>query len=268
MTIAESLFGEFISGWQMEPGERMAFIGLLSSLRPKLAIEIGTSLGGSLSVIAKFASEVYSVDIDPGVAETLRGSFPNVHFLTGDSGKVFPELLRRLADDGRTPDFVLIDAKHTEPGVRRDIAPLLEVRPRDRMYVLVHDSFNPGCRRGITSVPWGDSPYFRSLELDFVPGTIYDGRRDSLHPDRTDADVKGRMWNGLALALFLPDQRISGEKGMVMMRQQMAFDICFPASAHRKKVLERIRDAVKQHPMGRYAVAFKRFFWKGSLIRT
>ena len=131
MIIAENLFGEFIAKWQMEPGERMAFIGLLSSLRPKLAVEIGTGFGGSLSVLAKFAAEVYSVDINPGVAETLRERFPTVHFLTGDSGELFPQLLQRLENSGRTPDFILIDAQHTESGVQKDLIPLIAVRPRN-----------------------------------------------------------------------------------------------------------------------------------------
>ena len=43
--------------WNMENGERMAMIALLSMIKPACSIEIGTREGGSLAVI----SALYSV---------------------------------------------------------------------------------------------------------------------------------------------------------------------------------------------------------------
>ena len=40
------------------------------------------------------------------------------------------------------------------------------------MFIAVHDSGNPECRRGISSASWASSPYVHSVELDFVPGQI------------------------------------------------------------------------------------------------
>jgi len=268
MTITSALFGEFPEHWLMEPGERMAFIGLLSGLRPRLAIEIGTCLGGSLAVISKFASEIYSLDISPEVAENLRDRFPGVHFLTGDSGKLFPELLARLASEGETPDFVLIDGDHSEYGVRLDILPLLDVRPLAPLYVVLHDSFNPVVRRAIGAIPWNDSPYFQSLEMDFVPGTMFEGRHDCCHPVLTDGDVRRSMFNGLAVALFSPEPRSAGEKGPIVVRQQLVFNACLPASVHKVDILINWREKVRAHPLGKYVVAVKRFFYKGNLRRA
>jgi predicted O-methyltransferase YrrM len=49
--------------WQMTPGERAAFAGLLSLVRPKFAIEIGTADGGSLRWLAQHSDEVLSFDL-------------------------------------------------------------------------------------------------------------------------------------------------------------------------------------------------------------
>ena len=54
--------------WQMTNCERFALSGLLKRLQPKLSLEIGTYMGGSLQVLARFSQAVISVDIDPGVA--------------------------------------------------------------------------------------------------------------------------------------------------------------------------------------------------------
>jgi hypothetical protein len=48
---------------QMSFGERAALEGILAQLRPRLAIEIGTAEGGSLSRIADYSAEVHSIDL-------------------------------------------------------------------------------------------------------------------------------------------------------------------------------------------------------------
>src|SRR4051812_27377118 len=49
--------------WQMSPGERAAFEGVLAQLQPRLAIEIGTAEGGSLERIAANSADVHAVDL-------------------------------------------------------------------------------------------------------------------------------------------------------------------------------------------------------------
>jgi len=41
-------------------------------------------------------------------------------------------------------DFVLIDADHSSAGVQRDINNVLRYRPTRPLYIVMHDSFNPG----------------------------------------------------------------------------------------------------------------------------
>ena len=67
------------SRWQMAYGERFALEGIVSQVRPRLAIEIGTAEGGSLRRIAAHADEVHcfdmadTVDLTGRVREHLSG---------------------------------------------------------------------------------------------------------------------------------------------------------------------------------------------------
>ena len=60
----------------------------------------------------------------------------------------------------------------------------------------MHDSSNPGCRRGISSVDWAGNRHVHAVELDFVAGTLI-AHGDSLR----------QAWGGLAMALLLPELR-------------------------------------------------------------
>ncbi len=64
----------------MRYGERFALEGILESLKPRLAIEIGTAQGGSLRRIAAHAEEVHSFDIVPEIEALEREpGEPQVH---------------------------------------------------------------------------------------------------------------------------------------------------------------------------------------------
>lgn len=182
--------------WQMTDSERLALTGLLARRRPRLALEIGSYWGGSLSLLSQFSRAVISVDVDP---ETSRrcGRFPNVTYLTGTSGRIVPELLTKLAEAGLPLELVLIDADHSESGVHSDIRAFLGYRPPAPLFVLVHDSFNPGCRSGIVRAGWEDSPYCHRVDVDFVPGRIIENGSPN----------DGELWGGLALAYFRPEPR-------------------------------------------------------------
>ena len=67
--------------WQMSHAERMAMSHLLGLLRPKVAIEVGTYQGGSLSLIAAHSGWVYSLDIDPTIPKKFS-QFRNTTFIT------------------------------------------------------------------------------------------------------------------------------------------------------------------------------------------
>jgi hypothetical protein len=206
-------------GWAMEYAERFALIGLLEHLRPPVAIEIGTHLGGSLGVIAAFAGRAYSLDIDPGCAERLRAKHPNVEFVTGSSRVTLRPLIERLDRERAGLGFVLIDGDHSEAGARADAEDVLRFRPTRPLYVLLHDSFNPDVRRGIRSIDWQASPFVHLVEVDFIPGTSF---------DRTAPP--GQMWGGLALAVLLPEPRRSPLR--VIARHDFLFQTALRASPH------------------------------------
>ena len=83
----------------------------------------------------------------------------NVEFVTGPSAQTLPALIERLQESGEPVEFVLIDADHTAAGVRGDVESVLRYRPTKRpLYVVMHDSFNPECRRGMKEAPWETNP--------------------------------------------------------------------------------------------------------------
>lgn len=185
--------------WQMTNCERFALFGLLKRLQPKLSLEIGTYMGGSLQVLARFSEAVISVDIDPGVAARLAGKFPNVEFRSEDSSRLLPDLVRELNEQKRPVGFVLIDGDHSAEGVRRDIEALLELQPQQQVVFILHDSFNPACREGMRTANWAKSPFVHHVELDFIPGIYHYEAHDTAEPKT--------MWGGFACAVLTPEKR-------------------------------------------------------------
>jgi cephalosporin hydroxylase len=181
--------------WQMNDSERIALAGLLERHRPACSIEVGTFRGGSLSLIAEYSRFVFSIDIDETVAS--RFHFSNVAFLTGRSHAVLPQLFVELDRCGTAVDFILIDGDHSREGVLNDITCLLQYVPKKPLVVVLHDSFNPECRRGMLEARWHASPYCHAVDLDFVPGRMVEH----------GGPFREQLWGGLALAYFLPYQR-------------------------------------------------------------
>jgi hypothetical protein len=210
--------------WQMSGPERVAVRQLLELFKPDVVLEIGTYKGGSLNVLSAAARKVYSIDIDPSVAEMLRPTFPNVEFLTGDSATLVPQVLRHMEETGEAPGFVLIDGDHSREGIRRDIDNVLTHVPRQPMLILLHDSFNPDCRQGMLEANWCACPYVHYLEVDFRVGVFYVGEF------ATREAPSGTMWGGLALALLLPEQR-AGEL-TIRRSGQTIFDSVSAQSVH------------------------------------
>jgi hypothetical protein len=182
----------------MIDAERSAFLALLSILKPQCAIEVGVYKAGSLAILARHCRKVYAIDIDPACAESYSANFPNVTFITGASQDTLPALIDRLQTTTEPLDFVLIDADHTEQGVRRDIESVLRYRPSRPLYIVVHDSFNPGCRRGIKHAAWSENGHIHFVEVDFTTGRLVN--------DEEAVDYR-QMWCGFALAVLLPQRR-------------------------------------------------------------
>ncbi len=191
--------------WQMMPWERIALTGLLSRMQPKGALEIGVYYGGSLSLTSQYVERIIGIDIDPAV----RDRFPkpdNVELWIGPSGDLIPRALESFRSAGMPLNFVLIDADHTEEGVRRDIEAVLHYQPSEPMLIVMHDSGNPDTREGILSAAWDMNPHVHFMECDFVPGQII---------EHGIANGRGEIWGGLALAYLDPNPRT----GPVSIRQ-------------------------------------------------
>jgi hypothetical protein len=92
---------------------------------------------------------------------------------------------------------MLVDGSHEEAGVTSDLLQCVRYRPKRRpTIILVHDSANPAVRAGLLNVRWNDYGHVHAVDLDFVPGMLYDR-----------ADIAGQIWGGLAVVLMLPETR-------------------------------------------------------------
>ena len=199
--LTASLLGEFFQtdpalDWQMSPSEQVTVMYLVEHLRPRAAIEIGTRFGGSLQVLARHCGRVYSLDNDPEVKERLKGRFENAEYLIGRSEETLPPLIDRLQRENTEVGFVLIDGDHSTDGVRRDIDNILRYKPSTNLYIIMHDSFNPAVRRGLTTANWSACPYVQRVELDLVAGGV------NTHPN-----FRGQLWGGLAIGILTPEPR-------------------------------------------------------------
>lgn len=209
--------------WQMTKTEKYTLLGLLNYIKPKVAIEIGTYQGGSLQVISHFSEKVYCLDVVDQYVEALRGKFNNVHFRIGDSKETLPRLISQINQEEEAVNFVLIDGDHSEEMVKKDINAVLKIIPKEPVYIVFHDSFNPSCRKGILSADWKQSPYVHYVDLDYTTGVFYDKKYE-------EAKYHS-MWGGLALAVMLPTKRTGELK--IQQSQQALFNTVYKSSIHR-----------------------------------
>ena len=196
----QHIFGErFPLHWQMTLPERLLLISILQQLKPELAIEVGTHLGGSLQVLSKFSRQVISIDCDPETGTRLGNRFANVEYVVGDSADALPAVLKRIGDDSLKLGFALIDGQHSADGVAADLNAFLASTPQSEVVLLVHDSANPECRRGIAALPWEASAHVHYVELDFLPGIF----RNTIESREDSAS----LWGGFACIVLSPLKR-------------------------------------------------------------
>ena len=184
----------------MTQQERMALINLLDRIKPECSIEIGTLHGGSLSAISKFSQKVYALDCDPSCKERLSGIFPNVELITGYSNDTLPPLLDNLQ----------------QMGVYVPLKPL---------YIAIHDSFMPECRKGMLDADWASSPYVHFVEIDFIPGRFNSDKNE---------DSYRKMTCGLAIAFMSPLKREKELK--LLVDGELPFNILKQNSSHKKSI--------------------------------
>lgn len=212
--------------WQMNAWEKLVLDAVLARLTPKFAIEIGSYKGGSLHVLAKHSKYVVSVDPrNTDLQKSLGSKLVNVEFRTGYSYDVLPDLINRANSSRHTPSFVLIDGDHSEQSVRGDINLILNIKPETPLIVLMHDSFNPDCRRGMESADWAACPFVHAVDLDYCPGVFLEQRTQWVEPKS--------MWGGFGCALLMPEKRV-GDLAVVQS-QRLLFEATRLVSSHRPK---------------------------------
>jgi hypothetical protein len=190
--------GCLTENWQMNDSERLALTALLHRFKPRCCIEIGTFKGGSLSLISQYAERVFSIDIDPSIPERFS-YFNNVSFRTGFSQDVLPVLFNELDQQNIPVDFILIDGDHSAAGVKRDLELVFQYIPKAPLFVMMHDGFNPECRRGMREADWASAKYLRWVDIDFIPGRLVE----------SGGGGHGELWGGLGCAYFEPGEQIA-----------------------------------------------------------
>jgi hypothetical protein len=170
------------SSWLMSFGERAALEGILSLIRPTLAVEVGSWNGGGLERTALHADEVHSFDL---VVPTLPSVLdnPRITLHTGDSHLLLSPWLEEQARHGRVVDYILIDGDHSAEGAAKDITEVLSSTAFSGV-MLIHDTFNPDVRAGVESVRAETFPGVRYVDLDFVTGMLI----------RRPGEAQNEMW--------------------------------------------------------------------------
>lgn len=121
--------------WMIQiPSEIKWLVGQVEALRPKVIVEIGTRMGGTLFLFTKVAdtsATIVSIDYPDGHGggypksrEGFYKSFAvspqNLHLIKGDShNSLTLQMLKNIIND-RPIDFLFVDGDHSYNGVKMD----------------------------------------------------------------------------------------------------------------------------------------------------
>jgi hypothetical protein len=187
------------SPWQMSGGERAAVEGVLATLRPALAVEIGSAEGGCLLRLACYSGEVHSFDLQA----PLLDQPDNVTCHTGNSHELLPAFLAQLEGQERNVDLVIVDGDHSPEGVRQDLEDLLDSPALGRSVILIHDTANERVRAGVDAVAFSAWPKVSHVELDWIPGHLF-----------AEPALRNELWYGLGL-VTIDTSRVAYMNGSV-----------------------------------------------------
>lgn len=149
--------------WLMSAREKLILIGLLDCLKPKKVIEFGFHRGGATKWLSQYAEKVITVDVNEHVSNAST-AFPNVQAWNCST----MEAIARINDQKLNFDLAVVDADHSRKAVAQDVRGLL---PYSEI-ILMHDSFNPECRKGMLDTLLTQDTH--AYNLDFVPSVVKD----------------------------------------------------------------------------------------------
>lgn len=157
----------------MSSREKLGLIGLLYCLRPESVVEFGFHRGGTTHWLAKFAKKIITVDVNEFVSSESK-QYPNVEAWNCST----IDAVEKIRRQGMSFDLAIVDADHSRKAVCKDVSGLLE----HAEVILMHDSFNPECRKGMKDALMSQKSH--AYYLDFMPSVI---KQDGL-------------WGGLGIA--------------------------------------------------------------------
>lgn len=209
---------QFPIPWSMSKAEQSVLIELLQRIQPKVSIEIGTYNGGSLQALSTYSNKVYAVDLMPNYRDKRCDILKNVDYRVGDSKTIIPDLVNSINASNEEVEFVLIDGDHSSEGVLNDISNILQLKPKQPIFIILHDSFNPNCRAGIRSYDYNTNKHVHAVEIDYVTGLF---NHDGLYRE---------MWGGFAAIYMKPELRT--EELIVRAYQDKLYKITYFKSIH------------------------------------
>ena len=159
--------------WLMSTREKLGLIGLLHCLKPKKVLELGYHLGGATKWLSELSEQVISVDVNEFVSNA-----PNVFHNVEAWNCPTLEAASRIKKENLFFDLAIIDADHSRKSVCADIKGIINHSD----IILMHDSFNPDCRKGMIDALKNQKSH--AYYLDFIPSV---SKNDGL-------------WGGLAIA--------------------------------------------------------------------
>ena len=80
-------------------GKQQTVIEYIKKFSPEAFIETGTYKGKTVYAVMPHIKEIYSIELDEKHATNARKRFagyPNIHIIQGHSGKVLPEILKKI----------------------------------------------------------------------------------------------------------------------------------------------------------------------------
>ena len=161
----EQKLGVANKNWLMSTREKLGLIGLLHCMNPCTVLELGYHRGGTTQWITRFAKKVITVDVNEFVS-LAPGQYSNLEAWNCST----LDAINRIKKEKLYFDLAIIDADHSKNAVFNDVTGIL---PHSEV-ILMHDSFNPECRKGMLEALKTQKTH--AYFLDFIPSSLkHDG---------------------------------------------------------------------------------------------
>jgi predicted O-methyltransferase YrrM len=178
---------------QMRMPERILLYALVYGLKPRYALEIGTSQGGSALIICGAMDDTSFgrlVCVDQHFQISDRTWSLIYHRVTRLEGRT-PTVLTQAAEavPGKF-ELAFIDGDHSTDGLLTDIEGTLPLMA-DRAWLLFHDSYHPPVRAALDEAVRRHSPWLTDAGELSVEQTVIE-----------HSDVGVHVWGGLRMMRF------------------------------------------------------------------